>query len=448
MVSTPYQTNDPLDTTVAPNPTIGFGPADYVGFYGAFGAPQTSGPNQAQFPINGAVGNGTAYSLTEGTVTTVTANTTGERPLTLTGALATDMLIPHNKLTGQAGLAVLSGRVSAANTIQMGYGNNTGSAIVPASEVCQFVTVSAALQLTATLTPAAVAAATTAEQIFTVPGVFPGQVVFVNKPTTQVGLGIHNARVVGNNQVAISFVNFTAAPITPTAGEVYQFFATNGLGVVGPVLEIGVPAVATAVSTITTQENTLTATQVLADDIIVGSSKPTLNAGVGVCSSRVSSAGNIAVTYVNPTAGSVTPTAEMMQFEIIRHNQLPAATVQTASIAPISVAANTSAEQTFTVPNLIAGTFVGINKPTLTPGIVIAGVRVSATNTLAINFMNINAAAIVPPTEVYSIVYSPNLALTAGTWIKQFGSQLVVGMANLVTAIRTALVATGFIAGA
>jgi hypothetical protein len=154
------------------------------------------------------------------------------------------------------------------------------------------------------------------------------------------------------------------------------------------------------------------------------------------------------VTYVNPTAGSVTPTAEMMQFEIIRHNQLPAATVQTASIAPISVAANTSAEQTFTVPNLIAGTFVGINKPTLTPGIVIAGVRVSATNTLAINFMNITAAAIVPPTEVYSIVYSPNLALTAGTWIKQFGSQLVVGMANLVTAIRTALVATGFIAGA
>lgn len=447
MVSTPYQTNDPLDTTVAPNPTIGFGPADYVGFYGAAGAPQPFGANQLQFPINGAVGNGTAYSLTEGTVTTVAANTTGERQLTLTGTLATDMLIPHNKLTAQAGLAVLSGRVSAANTIQIGYGNNTGSSIVPASEVCQFVTISANLQLTAVLTPAAVPANSTVEQFFTVPGVFVGQVVFVNKPTTQVGLGIHNVRVSANNQIAISFVNFTVAAITPTAGETYQIFATNGLGVIDPYLEVGCLATATAVSTITTQENTLTCAQVLADDIILGCSKPTLNAGVAATTVRTTG-GNLLVTYVNPTAGSVTPTAEMMQFNILRHNQLPAASVQTATLTPISVAANTSAEQTFTVPNLIAGTFVGINKPTLTPGIVIAGCRVSATNTLAVSFMNITAAAIVPPAEVYSIVYSPNVALTATTWIKQFGSQMVVGMANLLTAIRTALVSTGFIAGA
>lgn len=78
------------------------------------------------------------------------------------------------------------------------------------------------------LTPAAVGAATTAEQTFTITGLQVGDSVQVSKPTTQAGLGIVNARVSAANTIAIAFINPTAGSLTPTAGEVY------GINVVRP----------------------------------------------------------------------------------------------------------------------------------------------------------------------------------------------------------------------
>lgn len=75
---------------------------------------------------------------------------------------------------------------------------------------------------TATLSPAAVAANTTAEQIFSLPGLLPSDVVFdITKPTAQAGLGIVGSRVAGAGQVGITFSNNTGSSITPTAGEKY-----------------------------------------------------------------------------------------------------------------------------------------------------------------------------------------------------------------------------------
>ena len=45
-----------------------------------------------------------------------------------------------------------------------------------------------------TIDPASVATITTAEQLFTVPGVQVGDAVFVCKPTNTTGLGVVNAR--------------------------------------------------------------------------------------------------------------------------------------------------------------------------------------------------------------------------------------------------------------
>lgn len=81
----------------------------------------------------------------------------------------------------------------------------------------------AVLQLSAALTPAAVAANTTAEQTFTLTGCRLGDAVFVTKPTAQAGLGIVGARCSAFDQVAITFSNNTGAGITPTAGETYLF---------------------------------------------------------------------------------------------------------------------------------------------------------------------------------------------------------------------------------
>lgn len=78
--------------------------------------------------------------------------------------------------------------------------------------------------LQAALSPAQVAANTTAEQTFTVTGLAVGDLVSaINKPTAQAGLGIVGQRVSAANTLAITFSNNTAAGITPTASEVYTF---------------------------------------------------------------------------------------------------------------------------------------------------------------------------------------------------------------------------------
>ena len=73
-----------------------------------------------------------------------------------------------------------------------------------------------------TLSPASVAANTTAEQTFTCPGIRTSDFVCgISKPTAQAGLGIVGLRVTAANTVGITFSNNTAAPIVPTASEVY-----------------------------------------------------------------------------------------------------------------------------------------------------------------------------------------------------------------------------------
>lgn len=75
--------------------------------------------------------------------------------------------------------------------------------------------------LAVTLSPALIAANTTAEQTFTVAGLKVGDYVYVNKPTAQAGLGIVGSRVSAANTLGITFSNNTGGNITPTASQVY-----------------------------------------------------------------------------------------------------------------------------------------------------------------------------------------------------------------------------------
>lgn len=73
-------------------------------------------------------------------------------------------------------------------------------------------------------------------------------------------------------------------------------------------------------------------------------------------------------------------------------------------LSPVSVAANTTAEQTFTVTGLIVGDIAQVTKPTAQAGLGIVGSRVSAAGTLAITFSNNTASPIVPTaSEAYLV---------------------------------------------
>lgn len=78
--------------------------------------------------------------------------------------------------------------------------------------------------------------------------------------------------------------------------------------------------------------------------------------------------------------------------------------VVTATVDPASVAASTTAEQTFTVVGARVGDVMLVNKPTLTAGLGIAGSRVTANDTVGITFVNATAAAIDAASETYTFV--------------------------------------------
>ena len=79
--------------------------------------------------------------------------------------------------------------------------------------------------------------------------------------------------------------------------------------------------------------------------------------------------------------------------------------VITTSIDVASVAANTTAEQTFTITGLRTGDLVTVCKPALSAGLGIVNTRVSAADTLAISFVNATASPINPAAETYLVLW-------------------------------------------
>lgn len=69
------------------------------------------------------------------------------------------------------------------------------------------------------------------------------------------------------------------------------------------------------------------------------------------------------------------------------------------------VAANTTAEQDFTVTGLKAGMFVAVNKPSASAGLGVVGARVKAVDTLSITFVNATGTPINPSSETYLLFW-------------------------------------------
>ena len=77
---------------------------------------------------------------------------------------------------------------------------------------------------------------------------------------------------------------------------------------------------------------------------------------------------------------------------------------------PTQVSANTTDEQTFTITGLLTeDTIISVTKPTHQAGLGIVGSRVSATDTLAITYMNNTGSGITPTaSEEYTVVLLKN----------------------------------------
>lgn len=438
--------------------SLGSSATALAGMHGSSAA-QPSGGANAAVVRGSAAGSITTYSTTQ-SPSIVNTITGGERAFTVqTGTGAT--MLPTagdfflvNKPTSQAGLGVGNVRVSASNTVQVGFINLSAGNITPTgSEVYQLVGVRGLPTLSAVLSPVAVLANTSQEQQFSVPGLPAGALVAVSKPTNQAGLEIGGCRVVSNNVLGITFVNPTAGSITPTAAETYTVFFTAGLDAanndlvygynVGTVGAIGAGLVTTGGST---------AVQgVLATDVPIGAPmKPTSGAAATNAAFPALSvlSANAITTFFAGIGTGATPTAsEVYNQKVHRLNPAAPLAFYNTLLTPASVAANTTVEQTFTVTGLVANSPVWINKTSAQPGLSILGCRVSATNTLAITYGNTSAAAIVPASETYVIGDFQTVAPGAGNSVYQSVVVAFDRVVLLANAIRAGLVAKGIIAG-
>lgn len=282
---------------------LGINPADKIGLFGVTPAVQPG----SQGSVAGVAGTVTIYATTQ-SPTSVANNTAAEQALTVTG-VATGQLVIVTKPTAQAGLIVGTARVSATNTIQITLGNDTAATITPtASETYITTAIPATMLLTAVLSPAAVSPNTTSTQFFTVAGVGANSAVAVNKPTAQAGLVITGADSTAANQISITFANLTAATITPTAAESYLVFAQQGIQL-APVEAVKMAILSpAAVAPNTSAEQTFTVSGLPSGTPVIVN-KPTAQNGLSIGGARVSAANTLAITFVNNTASTITPTA-------------------------------------------------------------------------------------------------------------------------------------------
>ena len=98
------------------------------------------------------------------------------------------------------------------------------------------------------------------------------------------------------------------------------------------------------------------------------------------------------------------PTNALTSFFTTLQDLVRGVQVFEATINPTSVAANTTAEQTFTVTGLETDAAVIVSKPAHTTGLSVGNARVSAQNTLALTFANVTGSAIDPPEETYKVL--------------------------------------------
>ena len=478
----------PLTTTAFPRQLsdansdgtlLGQSTKDLIGFYG------TANPiAQPNYVLTGSQANGQYASSQAGSITkyqvsvvtnSVAATTTVEQTSNVggstsnvwTGPAATTSVVFACPPASTAGLGIAGIRVSAAGTVALTYANVSNAAINIATGNYDIIEFKAgALTTSAALTPAAIPANTSVEQIFNITGsvCVPGTVGIVNKPTAQAGIGYNpQCRVIAPNQVGITFFCVTSGAVTsatPTANETYNFAFVPQLNAFNPTYFYTVPAgqAATNASSVTVETSSVTG--LLTTDAVVGIQRATSATltSTGIVGGFVSSAGVLCIEYLTVLGAQTPVSSETYGLTINRLVPLNPAMLYSTTLAVTSCAATSVTEVTSTVTGINASTSIALTKPSITAGLTVVGARVSAANTVAVQYMNLTTTAISVPAETYTIanvqlqgpgvgVVSSGATAGAGLSVTQSFYPAMQQSAQMAQSLRSALVNLGLIAG-
>lgn len=435
------------------------------------GVVQRVGANQAA-----VIPQATAGVLINATVSqilgslTVTANTISAIAVNMTSqgfisTIGSDFLIV-NKPTAQANMGIAGlPIVSTVSTVLVQYINPTaGTNATPTAGESYLVANLRGLASSVTMSPPVVAVSSITETLFTVTGVAVGSLLAIQKPSFQNFLGIVGMRVAANNQIGVSFMNLSSAPVTPTAAELYQYVALNGLVANSNIMVamINTSAAPLTVSAGTMNTVTMTVTGLsVSTDFPLGVSRSYYGYQNGAVTTyapvaaRVSQANLLEVLYIaagaGAQAGAVTSVVTPANYDILavpflRQNAAAPLWVQSVMLTPTAIGALTCTEVQLAVSNITVSTVVWGNKPSQTPGIGIVGWRAVSANVIGITYVNNTAATITPPAETYVVGNFPNM-LGVQHALQQQVQPAVLQSVTLVNEVRAALSALGFISG-
>lgn len=428
-----------------------------VGFYGVSpAATQRSNGNQANFSNTQL--NATLVGLTVSAVwpSSGTISPTTVSPIAVVfqsaGFISAIDVVLVNKILPQSGLGILQARVSTVSTVLLQYINMTGSTLTQTVTETVIATNFRGMAQTVTLSPPVISANSIQEAQFTVSGLTTDSLVYVVKPTDQLGLGIVGSRVVSNNTLGISFINNLTTAITPTASEAYAVVALNGLYATNNMLlaKVVLNAASGTVNTISgVTSRTIAVTGFATSDDMIGIQRTLTQQDLALVGVNVNAVNQLALTYINTgqTASPVTPTqGETYVIPFVRPNPPQPMIVQSVLLTPTAIGALTTAEVTFAVSNITVSTVVWVNKPSFTSGIGVVGMRAVSGNVVGITYVNNTAVTITPPAETYLVGNFPTI-LGSGHRIEQ---QVMTGLQtnfDLTQEIRQVLVNMGIIAG-
>lgn len=137
-------------------------------------------------------------------------------------------------------------------------------------------------------------------------------------------------------------------------------------------------------------------------DGVIGSVTPA--AGTFTALSSTSGAVNGTIGATTPAAGTFTTASASTSLTLGAGTAITKIVVYTPTLTPASVNAATVAEQTFTVTGLTTADKVIVNPPSIANSTGVAGVRVSAADTLAIRFVNPTVGALTPTSGTYTVI--------------------------------------------
>jgi len=348
--------------------------------------------------------------VTNSVAATTTAEQTSFVGYTSTSIYGVDTssVIWVNKSTATAGLGIGGARVASSGAIAVTYINESSAAQNIPVQVYDVIEVKAgALTTTATLSPVAVPATSTVEQIFTLTGnvCYPGTIGIVNKPTQQTSLAYSQfCRVVGLNQVGITYINtLSTAAITPTASEAYQFAFLPQLNAFNPTVIYMIPGGQAATNASSVTWETSAATGLVTTDVCSGVGIALSSAALSstmIGNPYVTSAGVLQIPYLTVLGTQTPPASQTLSVTVQKAFPLNPNMLYSTTLAGTTCAATTTVEATTTVTGLLVSSSVGV-MPTTGPwqsGVIVANARVSAANTIAVTYINPTTSSVAIPT--------------------------------------------------